>query len=69
MKATLCEIKKNPQGINSEGKETGIQINDLKHKKAINFQPEQNEETRAQKNNNNKENIEDSGTSPNVPAS
>ena len=27
MKATLNEIKKNPQGTNSEGKETGVQIN------------------------------------------
>ena len=29
MKATLSEIKKNPQGTNSEGKEARIQINDL----------------------------------------
>ena len=33
MKATLSEIKKNPKGTNSEGKESGIQINDLEHKK------------------------------------
>ena len=32
MKATQSEIKKNPQGTNSEGKEAGIQINDLEHK-------------------------------------
>ena len=32
IKATLNEIKKNPQGTNSEGKEAGIQINDLEHK-------------------------------------
>ena len=49
MKATLREIKKNPQDINSEGKEAGIQINDLEHKEEINIQPEQNEETRIQK--------------------
>ena len=29
MKVTLSEIKKNLQGINSEEKEAGIQINDL----------------------------------------
>ena len=35
MKATLSEMKKNIQGTNSEGKEAGIQINDL-GKKEIN---------------------------------
>ena len=49
MKATLSEIKKNPQETNSEGKEARIQINDLEHKEEINIQPEQNEETRIQK--------------------
>ena len=43
------EIKKNIQGINSEGKETGTQINNLEQKEEINIQPEQNEETRIQK--------------------
>ena len=42
--------KENIQGTNSEGKETGTQINDLEHKKEINIQPEQNEERRIQKN-------------------
>ena len=37
------------QGINSEGKETGTQINDLEQKEEINIQPEQNEEKRIQK--------------------
>ena len=46
MKATLSEIKKNPQGTNSEGKETRVRINYLGHKEEINSQPEQNEETR-----------------------
>ena len=32
IKATLSEIKKNPQGTNSEGKEAGVQINNLEHK-------------------------------------
>ena len=50
IKATLSDIKKNPQGTNSEGKEAGVQINDLEHKEEINSQPEQNEETRIQKN-------------------
>ena len=36
MKVTQSEIKKNPQGIDSEGKEDGIQINDLEHKEEIN---------------------------------
>ena len=38
------------QGTNSEGKETGTQINNLEQKEEINIQPEQNEETRIQKN-------------------
>ena len=44
------EIKKNIQGTNSEGKETGTQINNLNQKEEINIQPEQKEETRIQKN-------------------
>ena len=44
------EIKKNIQGTNSEGKETGTQSNDLEQKEAINIQPEHNEKTRIQKN-------------------
>ena len=50
MKATQSEIKQNIQGTNSEGKETGTQINDLEQKEEINIQLEQNEETRNQKN-------------------
>ena len=46
VKAKQSEIKKNIQGTNSEGKETGTQINDLEQKEEINIQPEQNEETR-----------------------
>ena len=37
--------KKNIQGTNSDGKETGTQINGLEQKEEINIQPEQNEET------------------------
>ena len=44
------EIKENKQGTHSAGKETGTQINDLEKKEEINIQPEQNEETRIEKN-------------------
>ena len=50
VKAMQSEIKENIQGTNGEGKKTGTQINDLQQKEEINFQPEQNEETRVQKN-------------------
>ena len=43
------EIKENVQGINSEGKETGMQVNGLDQKEEINIQPEHKEETRIQK--------------------
>ena len=46
MKAMLSEIKENVQGTNSDGKETGTQINSLEKKEEINIQPEQNKETR-----------------------
>ena len=42
VKVMQSEIKKNTQGTNSEGRETGIQINDLEPKEEINIQPEQN---------------------------
>ena len=50
MKDIQTEIKQNIQGTNREGKETGTQINNLEQKEEINIQPEQNEETRIQKN-------------------
>ena len=50
MKAVQSEIKKNLQGTNSEGKETGAQMNNLEQKEDINIQLEQNVETRTQKN-------------------
>ena len=49
MKAMLSEIKGNVQGTNSDGKETGTQINGVDQKEERNFQPEKNEETRMQK--------------------
>ena len=49
VKAMKSEIKENVQGTNSDGKETGTQINGLKEKEDINIQPEKNEEIRIQK--------------------
>ena len=66
MKAIQSEIKKNIQGINSDRKETGTQINDLEHKEEINIQPEQNEETRIKKTRRSSGN---SGTTLNIPTS
>ena len=43
VKAMQSEIKKNIQGTNSEGKETGTHINNLEQKEEINIQPEENE--------------------------
>ena len=50
VKAMKSEIKENVQETKSEGKETGTQNNNLDQKEEINMQPEQNEETRIQKN-------------------
>ena len=50
VKAMQSEIKENVQGINSDRKETRTQINGLDQKEERNIQPEQNEETRIQKN-------------------
>ena len=50
MKALLSEIKENIRGTNSDGKETGTQINGVDQKEERNIQPEKNEETRIQKN-------------------
>ena len=59
MKVALCEIKKNLQGTNSDGKETRTQINGLEQKEERNIQPEQNEETRIQKNEERLRNLQD----------
>ena len=59
MKVTLCEIKKNLKGTNSDGKETRTQINGLEQKEERNIQPEQNEETRIQKNEERLRNLQD----------
>ena len=49
VKAIQNEIKKNIQGTNSEGKDPGIQVNDLEQKEEINIQLEQKEETISKK--------------------
>ena len=49
MKTMLRETKENVQGTNSDGKETGTQINSVDQKEERNIQPEKNEETRIQK--------------------
>ena len=66
MKVTLSEIKKNIQKTNSEGRETGTQIDDLEQKGEINIQPEQNEKTRIQKIT---RGLGTSGTTLNIPTS
>ena len=53
------EIKENVQGTNNEGKETGTQINSLDQKVEINIQPEENEETKIQKNEKRLRNLQD----------
>ena len=60
MKAMLSEIKGNVQAANSEGRETGTQINDLEQKEEINTQPEQDEVKRIQKNEERLRNLQDS---------
>ena len=60
------EIKKKTQGTNSEGKETGTQINHLEQKEEISIQPVQNEETRIQKMT---RGLGTSGTTLNIPTS
>ena len=47
------------QGTNSEGKETGTQINNLEQKEEINIQLTQNEETRIQENEERLRNLSD----------
>ena len=45
VKAMKSEMKENVQGTNSDGKETGSQINGVDQKEERNIQPEENEET------------------------
>ena len=66
MKDMLSEIKENVQGTNSDGQETGTQINGLGLKEERNIQPEQNEETEFKKM---RRGLGISGTTLNVPTS
>ena len=50
IKDTQKQINQNIQETNRDRKETMIQSNDLEQKEEINIQPDQNEETRIQKN-------------------
>ena len=50
VKAMKSELKESVQGTNSKGKKTRTQMNSLDQKEEINIQPEQNKETRIQKN-------------------
>ena len=59
VKAMQSEIKVNVQGTNSDGKETGTQVNSLNQKEEINIQPEHKEETRIQKNEERLRNLQD----------
>ena len=59
MKAMPRETKENVQGTNSDGEETGIQINGADQKEERNIQPENNEETRIQKNEESLRNLQD----------
>ena len=66
MKVTLSKTKNNPEETKNEGKEAGIQTNNLEQKEEINIQPDQKEETRIQKM---RRGLGTSGTSPSVPTS
>ena len=66
VKAMQSKIKENVQGTNSEGKETGTQINSLEQKEEVNIQPEQNEETRIPKNDKRLRNLRDNFKHSNI---
>ena len=66
MKAILREIKNNPQETNSDVKETRTRTNGLEQKEEINSQPEQNEETRIQKNEERLRNLQDNFKRSNI---
>ena len=65
VKAMKSELKENAQGTNSDGMETGNQINSLDQKEEINIQPEQNEEEFKKM----RRGLETSGTTLNSPIS
>ena len=59
MKAMLRETNENVRGTNSDGMETGTQINGVDQKEKRNIQPEKNEETRIRKNEERLRNLQD----------
>ena len=59
VKAMKSEIKENVQGTNSDGKENRTQINSLDQNEERNIQPEENKETRIQKNEERLRNLQD----------
>ena len=59
MQAMRRETKENVQGTNSDGKETGTQINGVDQTEERNIQPEKNEETRIWKNEDTLRNLQD----------
>ena len=59
MKPMPRETQEKVQGTNSDVKETGTQINAVDQKEERNIQPEQNEETRIQKNEERLRNLQD----------
>ena len=59
VKAMKSEMKENVQGTNSDGEKNRTRINDLDQQEEINIQPEQNEETRIQKNEDRLRNLRD----------
>ena len=65
-KAMKSELKENAQGTNSDGKESRTEINGLDQKEEINIQPEQNEETRIQKNEERLSNLQDNFKHSNI---
>ena len=66
VKAMKREIKENVQGTNRDQKETWTQINDLEQKEKRSIQPEQNEETRIQKNEERLRNLQDNFKHSNI---
>ena len=66
VKAMQSEMKRNVQGTNSDGKETGTQISGLEQKEEINIRPEQDEETRIQKNEERLRNLQDNSKHSNI---
>ena len=66
VKAMQSEIKENIKETNSEGKETGTQINGVDQKEERNIQPEQNEAKRIQKNEERLRNLQDNFKCSNI---